>query len=153
MCVHQRSTEPNTNMKIKSIIAICSLLSALCFFSGCATRPTPQSIQNKSKGIAYLVTAESLIQHPDWKEHFKIASAEFQVLGTSTNVTLPMITEIVTQLPIKELKGERAAIYITVGTLFLQDDLGEVALTQPEELRRAALGIHEGIDLAVNLAR
>jgi len=141
-------------MKIKTYIRI--LISTLCIVSaliGCATRPTPQSIQSKSKGIAYLVTAESLIQHPDWKEHFKIASAEFQVLGTSTNVTLPMITSIVTQLPIKELKGERAAIYITVGTLFLQDDLGEVALTQPEELRRAALGIHEGIDLGLGLAK
>jgi len=120
---------------------------------GCKTAPTPQSIQNKAKGIAYLVTAESLLQHPEWKEYFQVASLEFATLGGSTNVGLPQITQIVSELPIKQLKGERAQIYITVGTMFLQDDLGEVGVSNPEQLMRAAQGIHEGIDLAVKLAK
>lgn len=143
--------QKTTIMKIK--LALASLIcSAAVFLTGCSTPATvsPQSIQNKAKGIAYLVTAESLRQHPDWKEYFQVASLEFATLGESTNVTLPQITKIVSELPIKQLKGERAAIYITVGTLFLQDELGgNTELTQPEELRRAAIGIHEGIDLAI----
>jgi hypothetical protein len=131
------------------------LLSAFCslLLVGCQTTPTPESIQSKAKGIAYLVTAESLLQHPEWKPHFEIASYEFQVLSTATNVDLALITQIVAQLPTQKLKGERAAIYLTVGTLFLEDELGQVALTQPEELRRAAVGIHQGIDLGLQWAK
>lgn len=139
-------------MKIK--LAFLCLLSCLLLNSGCSTSaPTPQSIQNKAKGIAYLVTAESLLQHPNWQEHFEVASLEFQTLATSTNLGLAEITAILRELPVKELRGERAAIYITVGTLFLQDELGEVGVTNPTQLMHAARGIHEGIDLAVKLVK
>jgi hypothetical protein len=128
------------------------LVLFLLGLTGCKTGgslPSAESIQSKAKGIAYLVTAETLRERPEWAEHFKIASYEFQTLAASTNVTLQSITAIVTQLPTKQLKGERVQIYLTVGALFLQDDLGEIALTQPEELRRAAQGAHEGIDMAL----
>lgn len=135
-----------------TFLALCLCVSVANLTTGCKTT-SPQSIQNKSKGIAYLVTAESLLQHPEWKPHFEIASFELATLATSTNVGLAEITAIVTQLPTKKLKGERVQIYLTVGTLFLQDELGELALTQPEELRRAVQGASEGIDLALKLAR
>jgi hypothetical protein len=148
-------------MKIKpaSVLQAACILVALVgltTFLGCKTGgslPSAQSIQNKSKGIAYLVTAESLLQHPEWKPHFEIASFELSTLAASTNVGLNEITAIVTQLPTKKLKGERVQIYLTVGALFLQDELGELSLTQPEELRRAVQGASEGIDLALKLAK
>ena len=143
-------------MKTKfALLALCLCASVAILFTGCKTTGTltPQSIQNKAKGIAYLVTAESLLQHPEWKEYFQVASLEFATLGASTNVGLPQITQIISELPVKQLKGERAQIYLTVGTMFLQDDLGEVGVSNPAELMRAAQGIHEGIDLAVNLTK
>jgi hypothetical protein len=143
--------ESKHDMKTK-LILLCALCASVALFVGCkTTNLTPQSIQAKAKGIAYLITAETLIQHPEWSEHFKIASFELSTLAASTNIGLSEITAIVTQLPTKKLKGERVAIYLTVGQLFLQDELGEIALTQPEELRRAVLGASEGIDLALKL--
>jgi hypothetical protein len=148
----RQQTQKLSTMKTK--FALCFLLSAFCFLAGCTTTaPTPQSIQSKAKGIAYLVTAESLLQHPEWKPHFEIASYELSTLATSTNVGLNEITAIVTQLPTKKLKGERVQIYLTVGALFLQDEVAELSLTQPEELRRAVQGASEGIDLALKLAK
>jgi hypothetical protein len=141
-------------MKTKLILLCALCASVAILFTGCKTSAlSPQSIQTKAKGIAYLITAETLIQHPQWSEHFKIASFELSTLAASTNVGLSEITAIVTQLPTKKLKGERVAIYLTVGQLFLQDELGEIALTQPEELRRAVLGASEGIDMALKLTK
>lgn len=129
------------------------VLLPLLLFTGCKSAPAPQSIQNRAKGVAYLVTAEALLQHPEWRPGFATASDEFRMLGASTNVSLPVIAAIVQRLPVKELQGRHAAIVVTAATLFLQDSLGETALNQPEELRRAAQGIHEGIDLGLQLAR
>lgn len=140
---------PKPQSIIGALILGAFIIGTALFFVGCRTTVTPESIQSKAKGIAYLVTAESLREHPEWTEHFKIASYEFKTLAATTNVTLQTITDIVTQLPTKKLKTERAQLYITVGTMFLQDDLGEIAVKQPEELRRAALGAHEGIEMAL----
>lgn len=142
-----------TMKKLKSFLAVLLSVVALLSVTGCKTTPTPESIQSKAKGIAYLVTAETLRERPNWKEHFRIASYEFEALAAATNVTLKTITDIVTQLPAKQLKSERAQMYITVGTLFLQDEISQIALTQPEELRRAVLGAHQGIDLALSQAK
>jgi hypothetical protein len=147
--------QSKTMKKLKALGLIpLTIIPLTMLLLGCSTTaPSPQSIQNKAKGIAYLVTAESLLQHPEWKPHFEIASYELSTLATSTNVGLNEITAIVTQLPTKKLKGERVQIYLTVGALFLQDEVAELSLTQPEELRRAVQGASEGIDLALKLAK
>lgn len=139
-----------TNRLLTTLAAL--LLCALAL-TACKTTATPDSIQNKAKGVTFWITAETLIQHPEWKEYFQVASLEFQTLSTSTNIGMPAIMEIVSQLPTKQLKGERAAIYLTVGTMFLKDEVSQIAVTQPEELRRAVLGAHEGIDLALKMAK
>lgn len=134
--------------KITSIaMAVVISLSGL---TACKT-VKPQSIENKARGIAYLVAAESLLQHPEWTPHFETASAQFEVLSKTENINILMINQLIARLPVKELKGKQAAIVVTAGVLFLQDDLGEISVDQPEQLRRAAKGAHEGIELALGL--
>lgn len=140
-------------MKSK-ILTVLFCASVICL-AGCKSLPTTeqqlQSLETKAKGITYIVTAESMIQHPEWKPHFEVASEELRILSTSTNIDLPMITAIVSKLPIKELKGQHAAIIITAGSIFLQDEVGQIKVNQPEGLRRVALGAHLGIELAFGL--
>lgn len=134
---------------MKKIIAL-SLIVLLAVVSGCKTTK-PASIESKARGIAYLVAAESLRQHPEWKPHFEAASAEFEVLSKTENINLLMINQLIGKLPYRELKGERAAIIVTAGVLFLQDDIGQISIDQPEQLRLASRGAHEGIEMALGL--
>lgn len=138
---------------MKTKLAILCSLSLLPFTTGCKTTPTftatPESLQAKANAIAFAVTAESLRQHPEWTEHFKIAAFEFETLAASTNVTVATITAIVAQLPTQKLQGERAAILISAGTLLLKDEISQIAIEQPAELRSVAKGIQQGIELGL----
>jgi len=50
---------------------------------------------------------------------------------------------------VKELKSDRARIYVTAATLLISDYAGTVPLEQIAELKPVATAIREGIELAL----
>lgn len=127
------------------IIAAC-LLSLALSLTACKTTNSQQST---IKLAAYVGTSEALLQHPEWKPKFEIAAADLYTLESSTNIDAASILAIASRLPVKELKSDRARIYVTAATLLISDYAGTVPLEQIAELKPVATAIREGIELAL----
>jgi hypothetical protein len=134
-------------MKTKfAILAALCLCVSVAIFTGCKTTNSQQST---IKLAAYVGTSEALLQHPEWKPKFEIAASDLYTLESSTNIDAASILAIASRLPVKELKSDRARIYVTAATLLISDYAGTVPLEQIAELKPVATAIREGVELAL----
>ena len=133
--------------KTSSIILLAALLASPISFSGCATAPTPQSIETKSKAIAFIATAEVLKKNPTLAPQFTLASGNLKFLAAQETIDVATVLGIVNGLP--ALQGGDVYIYVTGGILFFGDAITQWSANNPEQIRSAAKGLYEGIDMAL----
>ena len=128
------------------------LALALLLLPGCSTTGggagqiiTPTRV----KAVSYLGTALALQQHPEYRPGFTIAVQELKVIEAQEQIDFATVLAIVHRLPVKELKGQNAVLYITAATLLL-DDLGaSLDLSKVEKIKPYVIGIRQGIELGL----
>jgi hypothetical protein len=153
-----------TNMKpikFASFLQACVLLAALCLcasFLGCGTtgngerKPlislTPQSLENKSFAITRLVATKVLENNPapKYRAGLEIARDDLKVIAEDSAFGLADLMEVVNRLPEGALGKGDNAIYIETGVLFFTDEIGEVAVNQPEQVQFVARGMARALD-------
>lgn len=128
----------------------CCLLAALCLFvAGCKTTSQNQQLASAVKMAAYIGTSEYLLAHPEAKPKFEQAEQELFALSGAQQLDAVTLLAIAQRLPVKQLKSERAAIYVTAATVLLSDYGATIPAEQIKELQPIARAMGEGIALGI----
>lgn len=114
---------------------------------GCVTVSNPERILNKARGTAFIVTAELLKNHPDYRDGFVKASADLKFVAETEVLDTAKVFEIINRLPV--LENGDISIFIQGAVLMFQDELSSLAVKNPEQVRMAAKGLYQGIDQAL----
>lgn len=101
------------------------------------------------KAVAYLGTALALQQHPEYRMGFTLAVEQLKVIETQDTIDFATVLAIVHRLPVKQLEGQNAVLYITAATLLLDDLGGSLDLSKVEKIRPYVTGLREGIELGL----
>lgn len=129
------------------ILALCCLCSLL-FISGCGTFAfTKSNIETRAKGTSFLVSSKLLRGNPTWRDGFIQASADLKFVADQETVDVTTVMAIINRLP--KLQTGDAAIYVQGALIIFTDELNALAVKNPDEVRLAAKGLYEGIDLAL----
>lgn len=137
---------------LASIILGISVLS-IPLFTGCTTTGgggighviTPTRV----KAVAYLGTALALQQHPEYRQGFVLAVSELKLIETQDKIDFATVLAIIHRLPVKQLEGQNAVLYITAATLLLDDLGGSLDLSKVEKVKPYVIGLREGIELGL----
>lgn len=145
-------TEPTNAMKIVKALLACCLTIAL-LIPACITvkRDPINPIERKAFAVTQLVATKYLQAHPGYKVGFELARDDLKTLAASETMGLPELLEIVDRLP--ALEDTDAALYIEFGITFFTDELGTVAITNPQEVRYAAAGMAKALDKVLPLVK
>lgn len=132
---------------MKKLFVTILLIATLVMFTGCASLTPNQNarIASTAHVAAYIGTTEALRAHPEWRPGFVLAAQELKYLEDGP-VDVLKLMEIVRRLPVKELKSDRAALYITAGTILLTDQIGTTPIEHIENLKPVISAIRQGIE-------
>lgn len=130
-------------MKIK----IAAMLTAMLLLTGCAGIVIKDMIQSKAKGIAFAISAKLLKDNPSYRPAFIIASADMKFVSEQEVLDVTVVMAVISRLP--KLQSGDIAIYINGALIIFSDELNALAVKNPEEVRLAATGFYQGIDLAL----
>jgi len=121
----------------------------LAMTTGCASIPGTalNKVLNKSKGVAFIITAELIKKHPEYRDGFMQASADLKFVAETDVVDVNTVMAIINRLP--KLQEGDAAIYVSGLLIVFTDELSALAVKNPEEVRQAAKGLYQGIDLGL----
>jgi hypothetical protein len=121
--------------------------------TGCKTAPDGtqtadiERIARVTKEAATIGTMEVLARRPDWRAHFQIAHVELLALEKSDKITLDSILNIVSRLPVKELRSDDARLAITGARLLISAiDVPEIDAERLAQLRPIVVALREGIE-------
>jgi hypothetical protein len=126
------------------LTALTSILLA-----GCQSITKEQNILSSLKVASYLGTAISLSEHPEWKPKFEKAHGELLFIESLETIDFATILAIVNDLPVKELKSDKAIIIITGATIILSEYGKSIDIQNIEKLRPIAKALREGIALGL----
>lgn len=128
---------------------IPSLLLLACI--GCQSLgPTDVNrVAGSVKIAAFTGTSYALIEHPEWRQAFTDAEKELRFIEAQPTIDFATIMAVVTRLPIKELKSEKAVLSITAGTLLLYQYGDSLLIDEIENLRPIVVALREGIALGL----
>jgi hypothetical protein len=133
--------------------------AALLLTPGCSllkpstTTPDPAKVaqvQNLSYAAASIGTGIALAQNPNWRPQFELAYTNLNSLVESKLITGSLIRQIISTLPIKELKSQTAVIAID-GATYLFDTVVGTRLNVENDpyVLAAATGIRDGLRIAL----
>jgi hypothetical protein len=135
---------------MKNKFALSLLASALCLLAiGCQTTSETQQLATATKMAAYIGTSEYLLAHPEARPKFEAAERELFALESAETIDAITILAIAQRLPVKELKSERAAIYVTAATVLLSDYGATIPVDQINELKPIVRAMREGVALGL----
>jgi hypothetical protein len=133
---------------MKNIFAFVLVL-VLVLGPGCATTSETQQLATATKMAAYIGTSEYLLAHPEARPKFEAAERELFALESAETIDAITILAIAQRLPVKELKSERAAIYVTAATVLLSDYGATVPVDQLDNLKPIVRAMREGVALGL----
>lgn len=141
-------------IRFESVLQACVLAGVLFIGAaivGCQTGgslPSAQSLENKSFAITQLVATKVLANNPapKYRAGFEVARDDLKVIAASPEFGLPEMMEVINRLPPGALGKGDNAIYIETGILFFSDELGAVAVKNPEQVQAAARGMARALD-------
>jgi len=150
-------------MKNKTVLRhLSSVLAALLLaltiaipvssFTGCALIKPADGIQPNAliKVTTMLGTKAALVKHPESRPAFQIAATELYTMEQQNEISFNTLLGILSRLPVKELSGDDATLYIMAGTILLEGvAIGQVDLSKTPELRSAIIGLRQGIELGL----
>jgi outer membrane murein-binding lipoprotein Lpp len=140
--------KPIRSASIVQTILLVAVLIAGPLLSGCKTTATAQSLENKSFAITQLVATKVLANNPapKYRHGFELARDDLKLIAESPEFGLPELMQVINRLPEGALGKGDNAIYIETGILFFSDELGAVAVDNPEQVQAAARGMARALD-------
>lgn len=138
----------NQKDRMNNYIKFASMIMALACFLGCQTTTEPRSLENKAKAVAWGATTKLLQKHPEWRPHFEQAKQDLVLLQASETIGIVEVLAVVNRLPVKELREGDMALIAAGTMMFFEDELGSIALDNPEQLRAVIRGMVRGLELA-----
>lgn len=146
-----------TQSIIGALILLAFLVGTALIVTGCQTasgerKPlitvTPQSLEKKAEAITLVVAKKVLANNPaeKYRKGFESARDDLKVIAESSEFGLTELTEVIDRLPEGALGNEDDAFYIKAGILFFSDELGAVAVNQPEQVQFVARGMARALD-------
>jgi hypothetical protein len=139
---------------LKSLLILVIPAALIGFTVGCAHTPTGQvdvaaTVKNfvpAAETAAYVGTKVALTEHPEWRDGFVQANAELQILASAENPDYTTLAEIVSRLPVEELKSEEATLAITSGEIILQQyGRPDVVTSKLVDIRPIVQAIQRGV--------
>ena len=135
---------------MKKVIA--PIVAAL-ILTGCVTSPTTGKtipdvprIAAITREAATLGTSEALSRQPQLKEKFVLVVAQLAVLEAKPDITVEAMLSTVSQLPVKELKSQNAALAISTARLVVAAaGWSSVEIVRAEQLRPVVTALREGM--------
>lgn len=98
-------------------------------------------------------TRYPLLEHPEWREQYLQALAELKVIEGSDSIDFSLVTKIVEQLPLPQLKSTTALIAIDGGKLalslvdaYLQANGDSLSLEQTNDARAVVTALRQGVE-------
>lgn len=156
----EKEKVPPTIIGLFLVLALVLGLTACTTPTGASgTAPSAPAVDNKAvlasvKLAAFVGTAEALRQQPEWRPAFLTASDALLLLSQKDAIGLSDIYGILAQLPIKELKSDRAILYINAASIVLEEyDTGTIDISRVDKLRPVIKAINEGLELGLKTAR
>lgn len=141
------------------ITALLAAVIVAVSITGCATGPTTSTATPEQKAARLQTAAELaafsgatiwLKKNPQDRQAFETAQAALVLLVAGTQASPAQLSEALAGLPIKELKGEEAAIYIGVATILYDTYLKEnVNIEGNINVKAFATGLHAGLNRAL----
>jgi hypothetical protein len=130
------------------ILTAVTLAATLCV-TGCKTVEQTQRLSTATKVAAYVGTKEYLLANPEARPKFEQAERELFALESAETLDAITLLAIAQRLPVKELKSERAAIYVTAATILLSEYGSSIPIEQLKNLQPVAKAMREGIALGL----
>lgn len=137
---------------MKKLLSIGFAILVMIGLTGCLNPNQPkqtQSLATAVKMAAYIGTSEYLLSHPDARPKFEAAERELFAMESAPGFDAITLLAIAQRLPVKELKSERAAIYVTAATILLTDYGASIPVDQIDNLKPIAQAMREGIALGL----
>lgn len=132
-------------MKYIPILAVVALMAV-----GCQTGPQGQrDLAPTVKTAAYIGTAYSLAEHPEWRPGFVEARNDLALVEQVETIDFALVLAIVHRLPIKEIQNSKAAILVTGAIILLSDYGASLPPDQMEKVRPIVKAMREGIELGL----
>ncbi len=131
--------------------------TALVLLTGCAifskTSTVDQKaneIRNLSYAAASIGTSVALKENPNWKLQFDLAYTTLDSLVNQKTVTGESLRNIISKLPVKELKSDNAKIAIEEATVLFDMTVGnKINIENDPYILAAAIGIRDGLKIAL----
>lgn len=141
--------------KILNIILATFLLITPLVLTGCkTTQPKQAQIEHQVQTLAQTAGAIILIENPNLRPGFSNAVDTLRLLELSTNnITITEVLAVIQRLNIKELRNEKAVLYINAGLLLLtsySDVPTSVPLETSQNIRGIARSLRIGIQTALD---
>jgi len=134
-----------------ALITALAILSSGCGLLKWTERTDVERMQNLARVTAFTASAIYMDQHPESLKAFILVRNSIDALLLGAMVDPLALRECLAQLPMEELRADRVAILITTAVLMLE----EVGVASPveagAEARAIAVGIRDGIHLAIRL--
>jgi hypothetical protein len=145
-------------MKTKIALILAATL-AVSSFTGCATTGANPPATAEQKAARLQTAAELaafsgatvwLSKNPKDRPAFEAARSAIALIVAGSQATPAQLSEALAGLPIKELKGEEAAIYIGVATILYDAYLREnINIDGNVNVKAFATGLHAGLNRAL----
>lgn len=128
---HHGQAPSNSSPMNPSAIALLLLPVAALNFCGCSlfsSTSTPDQkaadVQRLCYAAASIGTQEALLQDPEWRPQFAIAYTNLDQLVSSHVITGTLLRNVISSLPVKELKSDQARVAIEGATILFDSYAG-----------------------------
>lgn len=139
------------NLFLKLILSI-SLIATPLLVTGCkTTQPSQAKIENQVQILAQTAGTIILIEKPELRAGFSNAVESLNIIANGTNeVTILEVLAVVQRLDIKELRSEKAILYVSTGLLLLTtyDVPTSIPLEESNNVRGIARSLAKGLTTA-----
>ncbi|HEX9232711.1 MAG TPA: hypothetical protein VF849_01545 [Blattabacteriaceae bacterium] len=134
-----------------------TLLAAAVLLTNCAILNKDSTEVQKANDVyklSYMASSigisAALKQKPEWKDDFNLAYSSLDVLVNNKKVTGILLREIISKLPIRELKSENAKIVIDNATMLFDLSIGDkINIEDNIYVMAASKGIRDGMKIAL----
>lgn len=143
------------NKTITSILLCLTLAVSSLTLTGCKTTPPNQArVEQQIQILAQTAGTIILIEKPELRSGFSNAVETLNIIANGTNeVSMIEVLAVVQRLDIKELRSEKAILYIGTGLLLLTqyDVPTSIPLEQSNNVRGIARSLSKGLSSALQI--
>ena len=133
------------------MIAVLALTTNCAILSKTSTEDQKTTeIRNLCYAAASIGTQVALEQKPEWRSQFDLAYSSLDSLINNKAVTGILLRQIISGLPVKELKSSNAKIAIEGATVLYDTTVGnQIGIENNVYILAAATGIRDGLKSAL----